>query len=135
MKRLLASVAMLAAITACAQEAEAPPAAETEAAAPALSMESYAGTWNVTLADGTTHVTTNNADGTFARSYPDGTTDTGTWTYAEQRGCWTPEGGEEACYAISLEDDLGSVVLTAADGNTINATRVAAVAPAAPAAE
>ena len=126
MRKLLASVALLATISACSQEAEEPAAVEetAAAAAPAATLETYAGAWNVTRPDGSTHVTTNNADGTFTRTYPDGGTESGTWTLTADRGCWTVEGGTEACYTISDEDAAGTVTLTADDGAVVTATRV-----------
>jgi len=144
MKKLLASVAVLAVLSACSQEPEAPAAPVEEVAAPAVTKESYIGQWNVTLADGSTHVTTNNPDGSFTRVMSDGTTDSGFWTFTAEQSCWTPEGGVETCYAIGPEDAAGKLTLTATDGTIVTATRIpaaaaapAAVAPAAgaPAAE
>ena len=124
MKRLLASAALLIAITACSQSAE-QPAAPVEEAAPVAAMEDYLGSWNVTTADGATHVTTNNADGTFTRVYPDGTTDAGTWTFAAEQSCWTAEGEEPSCYTTSEPDITGMLTLTnVADQSVVTASPV-----------
>lgn len=123
MKKLLASAALFAAISACSPTTE-------EAAAPAEevvegpAMGDYVGDWNVTTPDGATHVTTNNADGTFTRAMADGASDGGSWTFADGQGCWTVEGEEEACYTVSEEDITGEVTLTAADGAVTVAKRV-----------
>lgn len=131
MKKLLVSVAVLAVLSACSQEPEAPAAPVEEViAAPAVTKADYVGEWTVTLADGATHVTTNNADGSFTRVMSDGTTDAGFWTFTAEQSCWTPDGGVEACYAIGEEDAAGMLTLTAADGSIVTATRIAA-APAA----
>ena len=132
MKKLLASMAVLAALGACSQEPEAPAEpVEEVAAAPAVTMQDYVGVWDVTLADGATHVTTNNADGTFSRVYPDGATDGGTWTFTMEQSCWTPDGAEAACYTVSEADAAGTLTLTSvADGSVITATPVAAEAAA-----
>jgi len=124
MKRLLASAALLVAMTACSQDAE-EPAAPVEEAAPTAAMEDYVGAWNVTAADGATHVTTNNADGTYTAAYPDGTTEAGTWTFAAEQSCWTAEGDEPSCYTISEPDITDTLTLTnVADQSVIKASPV-----------
>lgn len=132
MKTLLASVAMLAALSACSQETEAPAApVEEVAAAPAVTVQTYVGVWDVALADGTSHVTTNNPDGTFSRVYSDGFTDGGSWTFTLEQSCWTADGAEAACYTMSEADAAGTITLTSvSDGSAITATPVVAEAPA-----
>lgn len=127
MRKLLATMAIMAVVTACAEEAEAPaePVEEVEAA-PAVTMESYVGAWDVAMADGSTHVTTNNADGSFTRTYPDGTSNGGIWTFAAEQSCWATDGGESDCYAISEADAAGMITLTnVTDGSVVTATPVA----------
>ena len=130
MKRLLASAALLVAISACSQGSD-EPAAAVEETGPVAAMEDYVGAWNMTLADGSTLVTTNNADGTFADTYPDGSTKAGTWTFSPEQSCWTVAGEPEACYTISEPDITDKLTLTnVADQSVITATPVPdAVAP------
>ena len=132
MKKLLASMAMLAALSACSQEAEAPAApVEEVAATPAVTMQTYVGTWNVAMADGTSHVTTNNPDGTFSSVYSDGSADGGSWTFTLEQSCWTADGAEAVCYTMSEADAAGTITLTnVADGSVITATPVVAEAAA-----
>ena len=134
MKKLLASVAVLAVLSACSQEPEAPAApVEEVVAAPPVTKDSYVGQWNVTLADGSTHITTNNADGSFTRVMSDGTNDKGFWTFTAEQSCWMPENGVETCYSISAPDAAGNLTLTAPDGSVVTATHIRE--EAAPAAE
>ncbi len=135
MKRIISCMALLAIVSGCSQEAEAPAEPVEEVAeAPAVTMANYVGAWDVTLADGSTHVTTNNADGTFTRTFADGTADGGIWTFAADQSCWTPEGGEAACYTVGEADAAGTLTLTnVTDGSVITATPVAAEAAPAPA--
>lgn len=126
MKKLLASVAVLAILSACSQEAEEPAAPVEEAveAPAAVTMESYVGTWTVTQGDAT-FTTVNNADGTFTDTMADGSSVSGTWTFGADQSCWTREGEEENCYGIMLDDATGTATLTGADGVQFTATRVA----------
>jgi hypothetical protein len=135
MKNLLASAALLVAVSACSGEAEEPaaPVEEATEAPAAVTMESYVGTWTVTPAEGEAYTAVNNADGTYTDTMPDGSTVSGTWAFGADQSCWTPAGGEEQCLAVGLEDENGTVTLTGADGVQFSATRVPA--EAAPTAE
>jgi len=124
MKKLIACMAGLAFISACAQEAE-EPAPEVEEVAPSASMEDYLGTWTVTYPDGSTGVTTNNADGTYTSELADGTATNGAWVFGEEQSCWTPEGAEEdICYTVSDSDETGTRTLTMDDGNVLTVSPV-----------
>lgn len=126
MKKIISCMAMLAVVAGCSQEAEAPAEpVEAVAEVPAVTMANYVGEWNVTLADGATHVTTNNADGTFTRTFADGATDGGIWTFTAEQSCWTPADGETACYTVGEADAAGMLTLTnVADGTVVTAAPV-----------
>lgn len=112
MKKMTTIVAVLA-LAACNDTASEPPVAEetmapepVEAAAMAIDGNPTAGKYKVTAGDGTTYDYDVRDDGTYTAVGSDGSNVTGTWTEATP-GAWceTPEGGEEACYTETVNED------------------------------
>ncbi|WP_144096922.1 hypothetical protein [Croceicoccus sediminis] len=112
MKKITCIAAVLALAACNDAPSEAPVAEETMAAEPteaasmAVDGNPSAGKYKVTGADGATWDYEVLEDGTYTVTGSDGTTVTGTWTEATP-GAWceTPEGGEEACYTETMNED------------------------------
>lgn len=64
-----------------------------------------------------------NADGTFSTTNPDGQTINGTFTVDGDQLCLTPQGGEQACTAVTSGKNVGdSWTQTGTDGSSITVT-------------
>lgn len=125
MKKLIACASALFVLSACAEEAvdEAP---VEEVAEAGDTMEDYLGAWDVLYPDGSTGVTTNNADGSYTATMPDGSAASGLWSFGPDQSCWQASGEEEArCYTVSEPAPDGARTLTDADGNGLIVTPVA----------
>ena len=135
MKRLVLVGLLAGALAACnnaAEEADTPEADATEAeAAPAAAMVtangSAPGTYEVTAADGTKSQSVLNADGTYTDTDADGTvTATGTWSVADGKTCFDPEGDEEAtdCYTETAPGADGTFTATPDEGEAVTVKRL-----------
>lgn len=127
MKKLIA-VAAAAILYACGPAEEAEPAPEAEAAAADVPDGGpVAGSYTVTNEDGSTTAWTNNSDGTYNGTMPDGTESSGTFNMAGREYCYDPAGdGEdlgEVCLAFSDASEDGSWVSTRPDGSTATVKR------------
>ncbi|WP_374405494.1 hypothetical protein [Pelagerythrobacter sp.] len=128
MKKLI-SIAAVAVLAACSQQAEDPaaPAATTAAtqtpadtvAISQLAGPEAAGSYEVTWADGTVTTTMINADGTYVDTMDGDETSHGTWAVKEGKSCLTPEGGAELCWTDGTRADDGSWEATAEDGTKV----------------
>ncbi|WP_394727825.1 hypothetical protein [Altererythrobacter sp. GH1-8] len=130
--RKLIIVASLAALAACAQDAE-PEAEPEEAVEDAVPMAvdggTLAGAYTSTGADGTVAVWTLAEDGTFTLETEGSDPVTGTFTNTDTETganfCADPEGEEvgEICYAISTPAEDGSWTATDPEGNVLTIAR------------
>lgn len=116
--KTIAFLAALAALSACAQDADKP----AEPDETALTIDEVAGTYDYTLADGTQGITTMLADGTFSDAM-DGEIVTGEWGVADDKVCLDPEGEaaeqQQDCFTLSEPDSEGVQLATAGDGTVV----------------
>ena len=132
MKRLMLAALLTGALCACGDAAEdadataaaaedaAPPPAETTAAM-VTANGSKPGLFEVTAADGTVTQSELMADGTYADHGPDGkVTAAGTWSVADGKTCFDPEGDEATtCYTETAPDADGNFTASGDDGEVL----------------
>ena len=76
------------------------------------------GTYDYERSDGTSGVNALRADGTFAHTRSDGSTETGTWSQEGDRCCISPDQGEKRYYTFTPPGDDGSLTGTMPNGVT-----------------
>ncbi|MBD3728521.1 MAG: hypothetical protein IE933_02330 [Sphingomonadales bacterium] len=121
MKKLLlfAAVASLAACSQSNEDAPPPPPDDTPAA-PATA-ESIVGTYEETTPEGKVLVTDIKADGTYTESIEGKVTESGSWTQADGKDCFDPEGDDTParCFTATPMAEDGTFTATNEKGESI----------------
>ena len=124
-----ALLAGIAALAACSQEA---PTNEevAEPVAATAPMDSIVGTYEETTPEGKTVTTRINEDGTYTESVDGEVTESGSWTQADGKDCFDPEGDHtpQRCFTTTAIAEDGTFTATNDAGESITVKKISAAA-------